>query len=129
MLSWSRGRQPLCNDKEAIFILMGHAVSKATWCNHGIPAKPKPAPVGFLMLFSPCGELPTRRLSHTGYPEKYNIHASSFPTAQAGCWQEYCNILGVWFSLAISAILICDVPEIAAYCNCLASTCCDGKRP
>lgn len=34
-------RQPLCNYKEAIFILVGHAVSKATWCNPGIPAKPR----------------------------------------------------------------------------------------
>lgn len=39
-------RQPLCNYKEAIFILVGHAVSKATWCHPGIPAKTKASASG-----------------------------------------------------------------------------------
>ena len=74
-------RQPLCNYEEAIFILLGHSVSKATWCQPGVPAKTKTGasgvPVAILTLWR---EPPTHRLSQTGYPEKYNIHASPFPT-------------------------------------------------
>lgn len=96
MLRWKR--QPLCNYKDAIFILAGHAVSKATWCHPGVPAKTKAGasrvPDAILTQWR---ELPTHRLSHTGYPEKYNIHASSFPTAYASCWQNYCNIGTVVF--------------------------------
>lgn len=80
MLSWRR--QPLCNYKEAIFMLVGHAVSKATWCHPGIPAKTNTGASGVpYFILTLWRELPTHRLLHTGYPEKYNIHASSFPTA------------------------------------------------
>lgn len=77
-----RSRRPPRYYKEAIFILVGHAVSKATWWHPVIPAKTKAGasgvPDAILTLRS---KLPTLRLSHTGYPEKYNIHAISFPAA------------------------------------------------
>lgn len=76
MVHWRR--KPLCNSKEAIFILVGHAVSKATWCHPGIPAKTKGGASGVPdAILTPWRELP----AHTGYPEKYKIHAITFPTA------------------------------------------------
>lgn len=77
MLSW-RGKH-LCNYDEAIFILVGHAVSKATSDNPGIPAKTKAGASGVPdAILTMWKALPTH--SYFGRPEKCRIHASSFPT-------------------------------------------------
>lgn len=65
------------------------------------PAKWKAEPECPWCYSHPVEELPTHRPSHSEHQDKYNIHASSFPTVLPSCWQDRgCNIRGavVFFS-------------------------------
>lgn len=89
MLPWRCS--PLCNSKEAIFIHVSCAVSKATWCHPEIPAKVKGGASDVILTLQ--RELPAHMLLHNGYPVKSKIHAILFSTLPAQCWHVCCYLL------------------------------------
>lgn len=108
MVHWRR--KPLCNSKEAIFILVMQCPRQPGVIQE-FPQKRKAVPVGSLMLFSPCGESCPLTLD---IQRNTKFMPSHFPLRKQAAGMTTATSLVLWLSLAPSTILICNDPEICS---------------
>ena len=77
--------------------------------------KRKRVPVGSLMLFSPCGESCPLTGYHTLDIQNTIFMPVHFPLRKRAAGRTTATSSVLWFSLARSTILICNVPEICSF--------------
>lgn len=99
-------------------------MSKEASCKQGIPAKQKPT-----MLFS-LRASHSQAVCYTLDDQRNTVFMPAhFLLQKEAAGRAPPTSLLVWFSLAPTITLICNVPAVCSHCNCLAHTCQNTKWP